>query len=121
GRRHGLDDQHRRRLHDHLPDAEDVQEAGASQEMSEHYIHIIYMASAACFILALKWLSAVPTAKRGVITGIIGMLLAVGGTLLAPEIKHYLWILVAFATGGIIGVPMALMPMTAVPQRTALS
>jgi NAD(P) transhydrogenase subunit beta len=89
--------------------------------MSEHVIHIIYMASAACFILALKWLSAVPTAKRGVITGIIGMVLAVGGTLLAPEIEHYLWILVAFAVGGLIGVPMALMPMTAVPQRTALS
>ena len=46
---------------------------------------------------------------------------AVGGTVLAPEIRHYLWILVAFAVGGIIGVPMALMPMTAVPQRTALS
>jgi len=89
--------------------------------MSEHVIHAIYLASAACFILALKWLSAVPTAKRGVITGITGMLLAVGGTLLAPEIKHYQWILVAFAVGGIIGVPMALMPMTAVPQRTALS
>jgi H+-translocating NAD(P) transhydrogenase subunit beta len=89
--------------------------------VSEHLIHVIYMGAAACFILALKWLSAVPTAKRGVITGIIGMLLAVGGTLLAPEIKHYLWILVAFAVGGIIGVPMALMPMTAVPQRTALS
>jgi H+-translocating NAD(P) transhydrogenase subunit beta len=89
--------------------------------VNEHFIHIIYMAAAACFILALKWLSAVPTAKRGVITGIVGMLLAVGGTLLAPEIKHYLWILVAFAVGGTIGVPMALMPMTAVPQRTALS
>ena len=89
--------------------------------MNEHVIHVIYMAAAACFILALKWLSAVPTAKRGVITGILGMLLAVGGTVLAPEIRHYLWILVAFAVGGIIGVPMALMPMTAVPQRTALS
>ncbi len=89
--------------------------------MSEHVIHIIYMAAAACFILALKWLSAVPTAKRGVITGILGMLLAVGGTLLAPQIHNYLWILVAFAVGGLIGVPMALMPMTAVPQRTALS
>src|SRR5437867_3745097 len=89
--------------------------------MSANVIHIIYMASAACFILALKWLSAVPTARRGVMTGIAGMLLAVGGTLLAPEIKNYLWILVAFAVGGIIGVPMAMMPMTAVPQRTALS
>jgi len=89
--------------------------------MNDHVIHGLYMASAACFILALKWLSAVPTAKRGVLTGILGMALAVGGTLLAPEIEHYRWILVAFAVGGLIGVPMALMPMTAVPQRTALS
>lgn len=94
--------------------------------MNEHFIHIVYMAAAACFILALKWLSAVPTAKRGVITGIIGMLLAVGGTLLNPEILHkgihgYQWITVAIVVGTVIGIPMALMPMTAVPQRTALS
>ncbi|NQU11938.1 NAD(P)(+) transhydrogenase (Re/Si-specific) subunit beta [bacterium] len=94
--------------------------------MSGHAIHIVYMAAAACFILALKWLSAVPTAKRGVITGIIGMLLAVGGTLLSPELVHqgahaYAWVLVAFIIGSAIGIPMALMPMTAVPQRTALS
>jgi H+-translocating NAD(P) transhydrogenase subunit beta len=94
--------------------------------MNNHIIHVIYMAAAACFILALKWLSAVPTAKRGVITGIVGMLLAVGGTLLKPEILHggihsYQWIAVAVVVGSVIGVPMALMPMTAVPQRTALS
>jgi H+-translocating NAD(P) transhydrogenase subunit beta len=97
--------------------------------MSENLIHVVYMASAACFILALKWLSAVPTARRGVITGIVGMLLAVGGTLLllSPHGREhgwfatYRWILVAFAVGAAIGVPMAMMPMTAVPQRTALS
>ncbi|HUI07744.1 MAG TPA: NAD(P)(+) transhydrogenase (Re/Si-specific) subunit beta [Verrucomicrobiae bacterium] len=94
--------------------------------MSGPAIHILYIAAAACFILALKWLSAVPTARRGVIIGIIGMLLAVGGTLLKPEILHggfhsYQWILVAFVIGTIIGIPMAMMPMTAVPQRTALS
>jgi NAD(P) transhydrogenase subunit beta len=90
------------------------------------FIHLSYMAAAAAFILALKWLSAVQTARRGVVVGIIGMLLAVGGTLLKPEIVHggwasYQWIVVAFVVGSIIGVPMALMPMTAVPQRTALS
>ena len=94
--------------------------------MSDQVIHIIYMGSAACFILALKWLSAVPTARRGVIVGIAGMLLAVGGTLLKPELLHggfasYRWIAVAFVIGSVIGVPMAMMPMTAVPQRTALS
>jgi len=66
-------------------------------------------------------LSAVPTARRGVLTGVLGMALAVGGTLLNPGIVSYTWIAVAFVIGSVIGVPMAMMPMTAVPQRTALS
>ncbi len=85
------------------------------------WIQLAYIASAACFVLALKWLSAVPTARRGVLTGVLGMALAVGGTLLRPEIVSYTWIATAFVLGTLIGVPMAMMPMTAVPQRTALS
>ncbi len=88
---------------------------------SEHGIEVVYVLSAVCFILALYWLSAVPTARRGVLTGVLGMALAVGGTLLKPEIVSYKWIAVAFVIGTVIGVPMAMMPMTAVPQRTALS
>jgi NAD(P) transhydrogenase subunit beta len=82
---------------------------------------MLYLAAAASFILALKWLSAVKTARRGVIVGIAGMAMAVGGTLLRPEIESYRWIAAAFVAGTVIGVPMAMMPMTAVPQRTALS
>ncbi|HVR08388.1 MAG TPA: NAD(P)(+) transhydrogenase (Re/Si-specific) subunit beta, partial [Thermoanaerobaculia bacterium] len=49
-------------------------------------------------------------------------LLAVVGTLLRHEVVEYQWILVALFVGSAIGVPLAyLMPMTAVPQRTALS
>jgi len=87
----------------------------------ERAIPFLYLAAAASFILALKWLSAVSTARRGVIVGIAGMALAVGGTLLRPEIVSYRWIAIAFVAGTVIGVPMAMMPMTAVPQRTALS
>jgi len=89
--------------------------------MTDQIIHLIYLASVACFILSLKWLSAVPSARRGVAVGILGMLLAVGGTLLDPSIEHYRYLAAAIVIGSIIGVPMALMPMTAVPQRTALS
>ncbi|HVN31510.1 MAG TPA: NAD(P)(+) transhydrogenase (Re/Si-specific) subunit beta [Thermoanaerobaculaceae bacterium] len=89
--------------------------------MIDKFIPLIYVAAATSFILALKWLSAVSTARRGVMVGVIGMALAVGGTLLKPEIVSYRWIAVAFVLGAIIGVPMAMMPMTAVPQRTALS
>ncbi|MBP2668769.1 MAG: pntB [Deltaproteobacteria bacterium] len=89
--------------------------------MIERAIPLIYLGAAASFVLALKWLSSVPTARRGVIVGIAGMALAVGGTLLRPEIVSYKWIAAAFVAGTVIGVPMAMMPMTAVPQRTALS
>jgi H+-translocating NAD(P) transhydrogenase subunit beta len=88
----------------------------------EQAIQLTYIAAAALFILSLKWLSAPTTARRGVRAGEIGMLLAVVGTLLHHEIIGYQWILVGFVVGSAIGVPMALyMPMTAVPQRTALS
>jgi NAD(P) transhydrogenase subunit beta len=89
--------------------------------MIDRFLPLIYLASAASFILALKWLSAVPSARRGVVVGAGGMLLAVGATLLEPAIVGYRWIAIAFAVGTAIGVPMAMMPMTAVPQRTALS
>ncbi|HUK12798.1 MAG TPA: NAD(P)(+) transhydrogenase (Re/Si-specific) subunit beta, partial [Thermoanaerobaculaceae bacterium] len=89
--------------------------------MIDKLIPLVYVAAATSFILALKWLSAVQTARRGVIVGVVGMALAVGGTLARPEIVSYRWIAVAFVIGSVIGVPMAMMPMTAVPQRTALS
>ncbi|MGB5195882.1 MAG: NAD(P)(+) transhydrogenase (Re/Si-specific) subunit beta, partial [Candidatus Deferrimicrobium sp.] len=89
--------------------------------MIDRAIPLLYLAAAASFILALKWLSSVPTARRGVVVGAAGMALAVAGTLMKPEIESYRWIAVAFVAGTAIGVPMAMMPMTAVPQRTALS
>src|SRR5439155_12642262 len=49
-------------------------------------------------------------------------LLAVVGTLLRHEVISFQWIFVAFAGGAAIGAPLAyLMPMTSVPQLTALS
>ncbi len=81
-----------------------------------------YIIAAALFILSLKWLSAVPTARRGVIAGEVGMVLAIAGTLLLPQIVSYKWIVVTLLIGTAIGIPIAyLMPMTHVPQRTALS
>ena len=81
-----------------------------------------YIAAAVLFVLALKWMSAPATARRGVKAGELGMLLAVAGTLLRHEVVDYEWILAGFALGSAIGIPLAyLMPMTAVPQRTAIS
>jgi H+-translocating NAD(P) transhydrogenase subunit beta len=81
-----------------------------------------YIVAAALFILSLKWLSHPDTARRGVRAGEIGMALAIAGTLVQQGIVSYQWILVGFVLGAAIGLPMAVwMPMTHVPQRTALS
>ena len=83
---------------------------------------VLYILAAAGFILAIKWMSSPATARRGVLAGELGMLLAVVGTLLRHEVVNYEWILIAFFVGSAIGVPIAYyMPMTAVPQRTAVS
>jgi NAD(P) transhydrogenase subunit beta len=90
--------------------------------VTENAVQFLYVAAAASFILSLKWMSAPATARRGVLVGEIGMLLAIVGTLLRHEVMSYQGILIAFFLGSAIGVPLAyLMPMTAVPQRTALS
>ena len=83
---------------------------------------ILYMLAAIGFILAIKWMGSPATARRGVVIGEIGMLLAVVGTLLRFDVVSYQWIFVAFFLGTAAGIPIAyIMPMTAVPQRTAFS
>src|ERR1700680_270385 len=94
----------------------------SSGTLNNIILPILYMLAAAGFIMAIKWLNSPATARRGVVVGEIGMLLAVVGTLLRFEVVHYQWIFVAFFLGAAIGVPIAyIMPMTAVPQRTAFS
>jgi len=80
-----------------------------------------YLAAAVLFILSLRWLSHPKTARRGVAAGVGGMAWAIIGTLLAPEIISYTWIAIAALVGIGLGVPLSWVPLTAVPQRTALS
>jgi NAD(P) transhydrogenase subunit beta len=87
-------------------------------------VQYVYLASAALFILSLKWMGQVKTARRGNWAGTAAMILAVLGTLIGGGISSqgFLWIAIAIVVGAAIGTPMAIiMPMTAVPQRTALS
>ena len=88
---------------------------------NQQIIEIIYLAASVLFILSLKWMSSPTTARRGVLAGEVGMVLAVGGTLLHHGIIDYRWISVGLVVGAIIGIPLGLVHMTAVPQRTALS
>jgi NAD(P) transhydrogenase subunit beta len=90
--------------------------------MNESIIHVLYVISAALFILSLLWMKSPASARRGVWAGELGMLLAVVGTLLHHGVVSYELIGIAFLIGAVAGVPLAyLMPMTAVPQRTAIS
>jgi NAD(P) transhydrogenase subunit beta len=83
---------------------------------------LLYIVAAGSFILALMWMSSPATARRGVLTGEAGMLLAVVATLLRHEVVNYDWIVAGLVIGSAIGIPIAIwMPMTQVPQRTAIS
>jgi len=88
---------------------------------SQYVIEIIYLIASALFILSLKWMSSPKTARHGILAGEIGMVLAIGGTLLRHDIVDWKWIIIALVLGSGIGVPLGMVQMTAVPQRTALS
>jgi NAD(P) transhydrogenase subunit beta len=89
--------------------------------VSDNAIEVVYLVASALFILSLKWMSSPATARRGVLAGETGMVLAIGGTLLHHGIVEYRWIAIALVLGIMIGVPLGMVQMTAVPQRTALS
>jgi len=86
-----------------------------------NFIEFTYLIATVLFILSLKWMSSPVTARRGVRAGEVGMLLAIAGTLLSHDIVDYKWVAIALVLGSIIGVPLGMVQMTAVPQRTALS
>jgi NAD(P) transhydrogenase subunit beta len=90
-------------------------------QASQNIIEITYLVATALFILSLKWMSSPSTARHGVWAGELGMVLAIAGTLLNHGIVDYKWIAIALVLGTIIGVPLGMVQMTAVPQRTALS
>ncbi|MEO5823549.1 MAG: NAD(P)(+) transhydrogenase (Re/Si-specific) subunit beta [Vicinamibacteraceae bacterium] len=87
----------------------------------EQLIQALYLLSAIGFIFSLRWMNDPKTARQGVGAGVVGMVLAVGGTMLHHEIKSYEWILVSMVLGTLVGVPLSRVALTAVPQRTALS
>ncbi|HEU0001662.1 MAG TPA: NAD(P)(+) transhydrogenase (Re/Si-specific) subunit beta [Ktedonobacteraceae bacterium] len=90
--------------------------------MNDILLSAAYLAAAILFVTGLKALNSPQTARRGIFLAEIGMLLAVVGTLLHGEIIQYQWILVGLVVGSTIGALMAIfMPMTAMPQRIAIS
>jgi len=90
----------------------------------ETYIQVTYLLSAGLFIFSLKWMNDPKTARKGVYAGVAAMAIGILGTvgLLAGfESINWAWMAVAAVLGVVVGVPLSWVPLTAVPQRTALS
>jgi NAD(P) transhydrogenase subunit beta len=93
-----------------------------SPHIQFYFVEFSYLAASILFILGLKGLSHPETARRGMHYAELGMLLAVIGTLLHKDIVSYQWIIAGLVLGGGIGAAISFwVPMTALPQRTALS
>ena len=94
-----------------------------SPEMRDALVQLTYLVAGVFFIFSLKWMNSPQTARRAVWAGVWAMVLGIGGTLANPAVavSSLPWIAVAVMVGGLIGVPLSKVPLTAVPQRTALS
>ena len=88
--------------------------------ISSNIVTAIYIAASVLFILSLGGLSNQESAKRAVWFGIVGMALAVGATILGPQVSSYNWLIPMIALGSIIGLLVARrVEMTGMPQLVA--
>ncbi len=87
-------------------------------------MNLLYLTAAVLFIVGLKLLSSIKTARRGNLISALGMLLACAVTLAkltGPTLGSLAWIGAAVAVGTICGLLLALKtPMTGMPQMVAL-
>jgi len=80
-----------------------------------------YLVASALFIFALHWMNTPKTARKGVYAGGAGTAIAILVTWAEPSVVHHVWIVLAIVAGFAVGIPLSRVPLTAVPQRTALS
>jgi proton-translocating NAD(P)+ transhydrogenase subunit beta len=85
------------------------------------FVQLAYVLGTVLFILSLSWMSDPKSARKGVSAGVAGMALAILATWIQPSVVDHLWIVVPIVLGVAVGVPLSRVPITAVPQRTALS
>jgi H+-translocating NAD(P) transhydrogenase subunit beta len=82
---------------------------------------LAYLVSAICFILAIRGLASPETARTGNVIGMIGMAIAIGATLLLPQVATFALVLGGIAIGGAIGTFVALkVKITQLPQLVAI-
>jgi NAD(P) transhydrogenase subunit beta len=89
--------------------------------MTHHVVQLAYLMAMVLFVFSLQGMNNPKTARRGVHLGILAMLLAIVATWGQPQIIHHGWIIGAILAGFVVGVPLSKVPLTAVPQRTAIS
>jgi NAD(P) transhydrogenase subunit beta len=88
--------------------------------LSANMTEIAYLIASVLVILALKGLSSPESARRGNTFGMLGMGIAVLVTLQLDGIENYTWILIAIATGALIGGTAAKkVEMTSMPEMVA--
>jgi NAD(P) transhydrogenase subunit beta len=89
--------------------------------MSHGIVQLAYLVATVLFIFALHWMITPATARKAVYSGVVAMSIAIIATWVQPEVVHHGWIVLAIIAGFVVGVPLSRVPLTAVPQRTALS
>jgi len=89
--------------------------------LAPHAIELAYLLATGLFVLSLHWMGDPKTARRGVYAGAGGMAVAVLATWARPEVAKHLWVLLPILAAIVPGIWLAKVPLTAVPQRTALS
>jgi len=89
--------------------------------MSQELITVAYLGATILFILSLGGLRTPETARRGNFFGILGMAIALLTTLAAPEVNHFLPVVLAVALGATIGLVAAKeVKTTQMPELVAL-
>jgi NAD(P) transhydrogenase subunit beta len=80
-----------------------------------------YLFASILFILSLGGLSSQESAKRGVLFGIVGMIVAIIATVLGEGVSGQVYIIAAIAVASLIGLMLARkVEMTAMPQLVAI-
>ncbi|MBT8211524.1 MAG: NAD(P)(+) transhydrogenase (Re/Si-specific) subunit beta [Acidimicrobiia bacterium] len=84
-------------------------------------IPVLYLLSAVLFVLGLKGLTRIRSARRGNAIAALAMLIAIVTTLLDMGLVDYKWIIGGFVIGGLIGgIAAVRVQMTAMPEMVAL-
>ena len=92
-----------------------------TKSSTQGILEAAYIAAAVLFVLSLAALSKQETAQKGILVGIVGMLLAIVATLFSDGVTNIGYIVAAMLAGGAFGVRWAhKVGMTEMPEMVAI-